>query len=146
MMTDSNLDQLAEQTEKSLYTQSANQKTAKQGSRISSKLVIKALLVLAIVFSLNHIADSLHLKFGVTQAAIQSDLVNILYQAKDSIQPVMAATGEPPLSIPNTALSGLVSYEVTGNKYILRIGLGKNVASLDSDGKLIINGEQQESR
>ena len=144
-MTDNNLEQLVKQSEKVLHTPSKEHKKNKLLSWMFGKLNIKIVLVLVIVISLNHVANSLGMKFIGTEKAIQSDMVQVLYQARDSIQPVMAATGEPPLSIPNTALSALVSYEVTDNKYILRIGLGKNVASLDSDGKLIINGIQKKT-
>ena len=62
-MTDNNLEQLVKQSEKVLHTPSKEHKKNKLLSWMFGKLNIKIVLVLVIVISLNHVANSLGMKF-----------------------------------------------------------------------------------
>lgn len=72
----------------------------------------------------------------LTDIEIETQLINILHSAQNSVRTHIASNEAPPPVIPSAALAAIVQYEVRGNDYVLTTSSNGITVSLDSLGNL----------
>jgi len=136
------IESLVEQAERSL-DQSNNTSVRHRSHRNTSSAtkVLQGLIILIAAIITYLSIDSLTPMTELDEVAIQTNLLSILRQARDSVESNRDANGTPPASLPNASLARIIYYRVSGKDYELTLYLNNNTATLDYDGNFILNGE-----
>ena len=97
----------------------------------SIMIVVASMLVVSLLWESN---------YHQSQSELDTDLLNIVLAAQESVEAAKTSTGDLPPTIPNVALAGVVSYELSGTEYRLVLQAKNRIARIDRDGSLHIEG------
>lgn len=137
------LDDFVQEAEQSLIQgqHSTTVLSRKKKHSLSFGKSLPLILILVIAFTTYFSMDNLTPLVQLDNTAVQANMLDIMRQARDSVESNRDQNGVPPPVLPNASLARIVYYRSAGENYELTLMLNGNIATLDFQGNLSINGD-----